>query len=1257
MKQSLMPILATLAYMLVGMGWIIGGSALSAMLHPGDPSQALELYKGSAFVVLTAGILFVLLRYQLKTPGAQTTSFGEVAAEFKEAVSIGERTLRWLPRGLVFLSIVLLACVLLSLYWVRDSTITTAERSTDELRHSIASQVGTSIKIIDLTLADIAHDLANNKLDGGSAELRRFLTQSGHLARAIWVLNADGKRILDSDDSVKLGVDLSSREYFLHHRDSGQRGFFLGSPLRSVTNGNWFVSASHAVRSAKGDFLGVVVAALDVQQFGRLWRGPLLADDGNVTLFRNDGTLLMRSPYAEHAIGKSYKESYAWRELVPQRESAIYHRRSAVDGISRIFSFGPVPLYNDLVVFVGLPDAPMLAQWRLLAAVSIGAYLLFAGLLATFAFIFMNQTRLRIAAQRKASELARFPLQNPNPVISVDRSGPIRFMNDAARQLFDAVANTPDGRQLDEALLDIAKEAHPGMIEVRVGNRLFAASYATHAEYCDIYLADVSQTRDFERKLGLFFELPFIGMAITSPESKRWVNFNDELCNILGYSRRELAEKTWADMTHPDDLAADVAQFEQVMSGESDGYTMEKRFVRADGSTVYATIDVKAIRRIDRSIEFFLATIEDITLRKQRERELQQQRNLYAALSATNKIIIRTHERQQLMAEVCRVAVQRTEIVFAWLGLVEESTARILPAASFGDERDYAVRITVSADPDLPEGRGPAGTAVRENRHVISKDVANDPAMSPWRNDLNEIGVRACASFPIRRRDKVIGCMNFYAKDGNLFTEETVSLLDEMSDDISYALNNLEREQERAAAVAELSLAEERWQFALEGGEHGVWEWNTQTGKVYFSRQWKSMLGYADDDLSDSLEEWSSRVHPEDLSATMEAIQRHFRGETTIYISEHRLRCKDGSYKWILDRGKVMTRDAEGKPLTVVGTHTDLTEIRAAELRQRESEAKFRGLVEQTLVGIYIIDDVTMYYANPRTAEIFGYHMDEILGPKMQKLVHPEDWPLVQGNIRKRLRGEVNSMSYEFRGRRRDGTDVNIGVHGSRGEYAGRPVIIGVLQDITERLRTSRQLDEYVARLEKSIEATTRAISEMVEIRDPYTAGHERRVAEIAVAIGGELGMSEHDLAGLKIMGHVHDVGKIVAPAEILSKPGRLSAAEYEIVKAHAEKGYEILKSIDFPWPVAEAVRQHHERMDGSGYPRGLKGEQIMLAARILAVADVVESMASHRPYRPALGPAQALAEIEKNAGRLYDTGVAAACLRLFRDKNYQLPD
>jgi HD-GYP domain-containing protein (c-di-GMP phosphodiesterase class II) len=208
--------------------------------------------------------------------------------------------------------------------------------------------------------------------------------------------------------------------------------------------------------------------------------------------------------------------------------------------------------------------------------------------------------------------------------------------------------------------------------------------------------------------------------------------------------------------------------------------------------------------------------------------------------------------------------------------------------------------------------------------------------------------------------------------------------------------------------------------------------------------------------------------------------------------------------------------------------------------------------------------------------------------------------------------------------------------------------------EIAERQQAEFRLQHSYRRLQQNLDEMIRAMSSTVEERDPYTAGHQRRATELATALARELGLSEQATKGLQMAGLIHDLGKISIPAEILSKPGKLNAAEIQLIRRHPRVAFDILREIDFPWPVDRIVLQHHERLDGSGYPQGLAGEAILREARILSVADVVETIESHRPYRPGRGREEALEEIARNRGRLYDAEVVDACLRLFREKNFQ---
>jgi len=206
----------------------------------------------------------------------------------------------------------------------------------------------------------------------------------------------------------------------------------------------------------------------------------------------------------------------------------------------------------------------------------------------------------------------------------------------------------------------------------------------------------------------------------------------------------------------------------------------------------------------------------------------------------------------------------------------------------------------------------------------------------------------------------------------------------------------------------------------------------------------------------------------------------------------------------------------------------------------------------------------------------------------------------------------------------------------------------------TERKRAEEELQHTLESLRRAMGAAIQAMALTVETRDPYTPGHQRRAANLARAIGKEMSLSKEQIEGIHMAGAIHDIGKILLPGEVLNKPGRLTEMEMSLIKTHPQVGYEMFKTIEFPWPVPQIMLQHHERVDGSGYPSGLSGEEILLETRILAVADVVEAMSSHRPYQPALGIDKALEAISRNRGVLYDRNVVDACLRLFTEKGFK---
>jgi PAS domain S-box-containing protein len=296
--------------------------------------------------------------------------------------------------------------------------------------------------------------------------------------------------------------------------------------------------------------------------------------------------------------------------------------------------------------------------------------------------------------------------------------------------------------------------------------------------------------------------------------------------------------------------------------------------------------------------------------------------------------------------------------------------------------------------------------------------------------------------------------------------------------------------------------------------------------------------------------------------------------------------------------------------------------------------------------------------ANANLARMAGYDspedlMESIKDIKTQLYVHPEDRDRFLKIMR--AKGSVKGFEVEWYKKDRNIFWVVLNALAIKDEQGNILYNEGLIEDITLRKHAEEQLHQSLESLKRAVGTTIHVLVAALEARDPYTAGHQSRSANLACAIATEMGLDKDRIEGIRMASIIHDIGKLSIPVEILTKPTKLTDLEFSLIKEHAQSGYEMLKDVESPWPLADIVLQHHERINGSGYPRKLKKDKIIIEARIMAVADVVEAMASHRPYRASLGIEVALEEIEKNKGILYDETVANACLRLFRGKGYQL--
>ena len=335
------------------------------------------------------------------------------------------------------------------------------------------------------------------------------------------------------------------------------------------------------------------------------------------------------------------------------------------------------------------------------------------------------------------------------------------------------------------------------------------------------------------------------------------------------------------------------------------------------------------------------------------------------------------------------------------------------------------------------------------------------------------------------------------------------------------------------------------------------------------------------------------------------------------------------------------------------------TACRRAELNCRKLEnerAKFLKIVETTKEAIFVLSaEGKIVYTNPAMNELFGYGQGELIGKEPTAFNANPDSPKFVKDTIEHLKKEGH-WEGEVHNRRKNGTEFTsyVRICAFKNNKGKITHFLSTEHDITESNNVKSQLHESMNKFQKVLEETIHAMALTIEKRDLFTAGHQRRVAELASAIAKAMKLPKDKIKGVYMAGLLHDIGKINIPAELLMKPTKLNKLEFKLVKNHPKVAYDILKEIEFPWPIAKISFQHHERLDGSGYPNGIKSKDIILESRILAVADVVEAMSSARPYRPALGVDEALKEISSKKGLLYDPVVVDTCIKLFKEKHFQ---
>ena len=452
-----------------------------------------------------------------------------------------------------------------------------------------------------------------------------------------------------------------------------------------------------------------------------------------------------------------------------------------------------------------------------------------------------------------------------------------------------------------------------------------------------------------------------------------------------------------------------------------------------------------------------------------------------------------------------------------------------------------------------------------------------------------------------------------------------------------------------------LTDSEELYKGVFKTASDGIVLLEKSEGKItHTNPAAEKMLGYSTkDSIGNKLSDIGIMINMDDFQVIMQNLNKN----GIINYTDVSIKTKSGQYidtdLYLVDKTKLVQCNIRD-----ISKRKEIESQKKAALESlRESEERYKALFDRSLDFVYSIDFEGCFIdANAAALNRFGYTSEEIHSLNFTSLLSEDQLPLAVKVIREIRETGIQMNLLEFRLRCKGGTHIYVETHGSAVMSNGIPVAIqAIARDITERKLAEAKLQQTLYSLKNAVGATIQVMVSAVEMKDPYTAGHQLRTADLACAIATEMGLAQEKIDGIHMAASIHDIGKLSIPAEILSKPTKLTNIEFSLIKEHVRSGYEMLKDVQSPWLLAQIVYQHHERMDGSGYPRNLKGDEIIMEARIMAVADVVEAMASHRPYRPALGIDATLEEIEKNRGILYDASVADACLRLFREKGYNL--
>lgn len=472
---------------------------------------------------------------------------------------------------------------------------------------------------------------------------------------------------------------------------------------------------------------------------------------------------------------------------------------------------------------------------------------------------------------------------------------------------------------------------------------------------------------------------------------------------------------------------------------------------------------------------------------------------------------------------------------------------------------------------------------------------------------------------------------------------------------IQRELKEAESRIKRKKAEDALVESEAKYRDIFENATEGIFQTTPQGRYISVNPSFAKMFGFdSPQDMIENVTDIGRQLYvdPEDR----ERLKRMLLEKGSVEGFEVELLRKDKSRFWVSINVHAVF-GPEGNMLYLEGTNEDITKRKEAENALKKSEKDYRSIIDNALNGIFrTTKDGKFLMANRAFYNMLGYESFEDMAASITDITHqlyvnPHDRQYIINQLEKE--GIVRKYEAQFYKKDKSKIWVSVNMREILDEKGYFLYYEGIDEDITSRKLAEESLGLTIEKLKKALLGTVHAMSLTVETRDPYTAGHQRRVSNLACSIAKEMGLPDDTIDNIRMAGIIHDIGKISVPAEILVKPGKINELEMSLIRTHPQAGYDILKDVGLPYPIAEIVLQHHERLDGSGYPNGLKDEQIILEAKIISVADVIEAIASHRPHRPGYGIDVALEEIVGKKGILYDKDVVEACVKLFKEKGF----